>query len=210
MDLPLDTLSALPFQAISHDVLVEKYLRPEERDARDIYRRVSRALASVEQLDREQWQQRFYDNMLNGAIGAGRIMYAAGTRRHATMLNCFVQPIGDVETGRDQDGYPCVKIALQEALHTMRMGGGVGYDFSRIRPRLAQSLDGLRSNKAHAASSRTLITMPPPSIRRGGVVRRRWASCASTIRTFSNSFPPKEVMASGVISISQSPSRRRG
>jgi len=143
MDLPLDTLSALPFQAISHDVLVEKYLRPEERDARDIYRRVSRALASVEQLDREQWQQRFYDNMLNGAIGAGRIMYAAGTRRHATMLNCFVQPIGDVETGRDQDGYPCVKIALQEALHTMRMGGGVGYDFSRIRPRLAQSLDGL-------------------------------------------------------------------
>jgi ribonucleoside-diphosphate reductase alpha chain len=142
MDLSVQAPSVLPLQTISQDVMVEKYLRPEERGAHDVYRRVARALASVEPLDRDHWQQSFYDNMLRGAIGAGRIMYAAGTRRHATMLNCFVQPIGDVLEGRDQDGYPSVKIALQEALHTMRMGGGVGYDFSRIRPRVAQSLDG--------------------------------------------------------------------
>lgn len=142
MDFPIETHSALPLQPISHDVMVEKYLRPEERDATDIYRRVSRALASVEANDREGWQQRFYDNMLNGAIGAGRIMYAAGTRRHSTLLNCFVQPIGDCADGRDANGYPGIKVALQEALHTMRMGGGVGYDFSRIRPRQARSLDG--------------------------------------------------------------------
>lgn len=143
MDIPLAPTSVLPLQSISHDVMVEKYLRPEEHDAHDIYRRVARALASNETLNREHWQQLFYDNMINGAIGAGRIMYAAGTRRHSTLLNCFVQPIGDCLDGRDAGGYPSVKVALQEALHTMRMGGGVGYDFSRIRPRLAQSLDGI-------------------------------------------------------------------
>ena len=137
MDLPIETLSALPLQSISQDVMIEKYLRPEERNAEDIYRRVARALASVEAIDRDEWQQRFYDNMMNGAIGAGRIMYAAGTRRHSTLINCFVQPVGDCDDGRDAEGYPGIKIALHEALHTMRMGGGVGYDFSRLRPRLA-------------------------------------------------------------------------
>lgn len=141
MDVPLTTPSALPLQSISHDVMVEKYLRPEEHQATDIFRRVSRALASIETNDRELWQQRFYDNMMGGAIGAGRIMYGAGTRRHSTLLNCFVQPIGDCLNGRDVNGYPNIKIALQEALQTMRMGGGVGYDFSRLRPRQALSID---------------------------------------------------------------------
>lgn len=141
MDFPIETLYELPIQSISRDVMIEKYLRPEERTAKDIYRRVARALASVESKDTETWQQRFFDNMMNGAIGAGRIMYAAGTRRHSTLLNCFVQPVGDCLEGRDEKGYPNIKLALQEALHTMRMGGGVGYDFSRIRPRQALPLD---------------------------------------------------------------------
>lgn len=142
MDRPFTSPLTLPLQEISRDVLIEKYLRPEEHGVEDIYRRVARALASVETNEREVWQKRFYQNLIDGAIGAGRIMYAAGTRRHSTLLNCFVQPIGDSLNGRDSEGYPCVKIALQEALQTMRMGGGVGYDFSRIRPRQSRAVNG--------------------------------------------------------------------
>jgi ribonucleoside-diphosphate reductase alpha chain len=122
-------------QEISADVLGEKYLKPGERDVEQLYRRVARALASVEQPDLQAlWESRFFDNLQAGAIGAGRIMSAAGTGLQATLINCFVQPVGDCIQGVDEDGYPGIYEALREAAETMRRGGGVGYDFSRIRP----------------------------------------------------------------------------
>ncbi|UOD49690.1 adenosylcobalamin-dependent ribonucleoside-diphosphate reductase [Orrella daihaiensis] len=125
-------------QPISLDVLAEKYLKPGEHSADDIYRRVARALASVEPKDRDLWQDRFLKNLKRGAIGAGRIMSAAGTDIEATLINCFVQPVGDCIQGKDKDGYPGIYEALREAAETMRRGGGVGYDFSRIRPKGAR------------------------------------------------------------------------
>ncbi len=126
-------------QPISQDVLAEKYLKPGESGAEDLYRRVARALASVEKEDvRAEWEQRFLDNLHAGAIGAGRIMSAAGTAIQATLINCFVQPVGDCIQGVDDEGYPGIYEALREAAETMRRGGGVGYDFSRIRPRGAE------------------------------------------------------------------------
>lgn len=125
-------------QPISLDVLAEKYLKPGEHSADDIYRRVAKALASVEPHDQDMWQERFLQNLKRGAIGAGRIMSAAGTDIEATLINCFVQPVGDCIQGMDQDGYPGIYEALREAAETMRRGGGVGYDFSRIRPKGAR------------------------------------------------------------------------
>ncbi|MCC2674256.1 MAG: putative ribonucleotide reductase [Ramlibacter sp.] len=108
-------LPALPSQPISQDVLREKYLKPGEATETELLRRVARAFASVESEPmRAEWERRFFDNLQAGAIGAGRIMSAAGTDLQATLINCFVQPVGDAIQGRDDEG---------------------GYDFSRIRPR---------------------------------------------------------------------------
>ncbi|WP_291012274.1 LAGLIDADG family homing endonuclease [Hydrogenophaga sp.] len=126
-------------QPISQDVLAEKYLKPGETGVEDIYRRVARALASVETEGlRAEWEQKFLANLHAGAIGAGRIMSAAGTDIQATLINCFVQPVGDAIQGVDGEGYPGIYEALREAAETMRRGGGVGYDFSRIRPKGAE------------------------------------------------------------------------
>ena len=126
-------------QPISQDVLAEKYLKPGENGVEDIYRRVARALASVEkEALRAEWEQKFLANLHAGAIGAGRIMSAAGTNIQATLINCFVQPVGDCIQGVDDDGFPGIYEALREAAETMRRGGGVGYDFSRIRPKGAE------------------------------------------------------------------------
>ncbi len=129
----------LALQAISADVLREKYLKDGEQVEADLFRRVARALASVEaQPLRTEWEARFLRNLEAGGIGAGRIMSAAGTGLEATLINCFVQPVGDCIQGQDAQGLPGIYEALREAAETMRRGGGVGYDFSPIRPRGAE------------------------------------------------------------------------
>jgi len=114
-------------QQISLDVLREKYLKPGEETSMDLFRRVARSLASAEpQAERALWEERFLVNLQAGAIGAGRIMSAAGTALSATLINCFVQPVGDCIQGQDDEGYPGIYEALREAAETMRRGGGVG------------------------------------------------------------------------------------
>ena len=126
-------------QPISRDVLGEKYLKPGETDVEQLYQRVARALAGAEKPElRAEWEQKFLANLRAGAIGAGRIMSAGGTDIQATLINCFVQPVGDAIQGMDSEGYPGIYEALREAAETMRRGGGVGYDFSRIRPKGAE------------------------------------------------------------------------
>ena len=134
---PLNPTASL--QPISLDVLREKYLKPGETTADELYQRVARALASVEKPElRAKYESLFLANLKAGAIGAGRIMSAAGTDIQATLINCFVQPVGDCIQGVDDEGFPGIYEALREAAETMRRGGGVGYDFSRIRPKGAQ------------------------------------------------------------------------
>ncbi len=125
----------LPPQAISAEVLAEKYAKGDETTQDDVRRRVARALAVAEPAaQRAAWEARFLDAQRRGFVPAGRINSAAGTPLAATLINCFVQPVGD-SIAHVEDGHPGIYTALTEAAETMRRGGGVGYDFSRIRPR---------------------------------------------------------------------------
>src|SRR5213592_5238596 len=127
--------ATLPAQGISADVLREKYAKGDEHSADEVRARVARALAAAEAPEaRAQWEARFLDALRGGFVPAGRINSAAGTDLSATLINCFVQPVGD-SIAHDDDGHPGIYTALTEAAETMRRGGGVGYDFSRIRPR---------------------------------------------------------------------------
>ena len=169
------TLSAQP---ISEEVLLEKYAKGDERSADDVRRRVARALAAAEPPERRaEWETRFAEALSEGFIPAGRIHSAAGTPLSATLINCFVQPIGD-SIAHDDDGHPGIYTALTEAAETMRRGGGVGYDFSRIRPRGAW-VESTQSNASGPVSymrvfDRSCETVESAGSRRGaqmGVLR---------------------------------------
>ena len=124
----------LPEQEISVEVLQEKYAKGKEANVQDVRRRVAKALASVEKKQKSQWEEKFLWAQNNGFVPAGRINSAAGVEFRATLINCFVQPIGDSIVEDCDDNYPGIYSALAQAAETMRRGGGVGYDFSRIRP----------------------------------------------------------------------------
>ena len=129
------TKRTLPAQAISVEVLLEKYAKGDETTIDAVNRRVARALAQAESAaERSAWEDRFAEALAAGFVPAGRIQSAAGSGLAATLINCFVQPIGD-SISQPEEGHPGIYTALTEAAETMRRGGGVGYDFSRIRPR---------------------------------------------------------------------------
>ena len=137
----------LPAQAISAEVLLEKYAKGDEQSLDELRHRVARALAAAEAPEQRQaWTARFLDAQRRGFIPAGRILSAAGTELSATLINCFVQPVGD-SIASMEDGHPGIYTALTEAAETMRRGGGVGYDFSRIRPKGAW----VGSTQSHAS-----------------------------------------------------------
>ena len=143
--------SSLAPQEVSLDVLREKYAKGEETGIQDVRRRVARALAALEPEDaRADYEARFLWAQEQGFVPAGRINSAAGLGLQATLINCFVQPVGDSISG-SEDGLPGIYTALSEAAETMRRGGGVGYDFSAIRP-LGSKVRGTRSRASGPVS----------------------------------------------------------
>ena len=168
----------LAAQEISRDALIEKYAKGKEATIEEVRRRVARALAQAEPEDkRAHWERRFQRALEDGFIPAGRINSAAGIAMQATLINCFVQPVGD-SISEVVDGRPGIYTALQEAAETMRRGGGVGYDFSSIRPKGAE-VKGTHSRASGPVSymrvfDRSCETVESAGARRGaqmGVLR---------------------------------------
>ena len=122
-------------QDICTEVLIEKYAKGAETCAADVLARVALALAEVEPAkQRKQQAVAFLWAMEHGFIPAGRVASAAGAGLQSTLINCFVQPVGDAIT-HTAHGKPGIYSALAQAAETMRRGGGVGYNFSAIRPK---------------------------------------------------------------------------
>src|SRR4030095_15784194 len=176
MEIELSPLVAE--QEISRETLVEKYAKDDETTVDAVRRRVARALAAVEPEEkRDHWERRFRQAQEEGFIPAGRINSAAGVNLQATLINCFVQPVGD-SISEVLEGPPRISTALQEAAETMRRGGGVGYDFSAIRPKGAE-VKGTRSRASGPLSymrvfDRSCETVESAGARRGaqmGVLR---------------------------------------
>ncbi len=168
----------LPDQVISREVLLEKYAKGTETSINDVRARIGHALAAVEPEDkRAVWEKRFLQAMEAGFIPAGRIMSAAGIQMQATLINCFVQPVGD-SISEIVDDKPGIYTALQQAAETMRRGGGVGYDFSSIRPK-GSEVKGTHSRASGPVSymrvfDRSCETVESAGSRRGaqmGVLR---------------------------------------
>ncbi len=123
-----------PIAAISQQIWDMKYRfktpdgAPIDKSIEDTWMRVATALAACE-ADAETWQARFYE-ALDGFkfIPAGRIVAGAGTARSVTLFNCFVM-------GTVPDDMGGIFAHLREAALTMQQGGGIGYDFSTLRPK---------------------------------------------------------------------------
>lgn len=121
---------------IAEDIWRSKYrfLRPDgsgDRSLADTFARVAEAAASAEKGDkrRARWTKKFYEAMADMSfLPAGRILAGAGTGRDVTLFNCFVM-------GTIPDDLSGIFESVKEAALTMQAGGGVGMDFSTLRPR---------------------------------------------------------------------------
>jgi len=116
--------------SLSHFVWETRYqdrdARPAESTVVDTWTRVAQAVAAIEP---EGWRDRFLGILRDFRfLPGGRILAGAGTSRQVTLFNCFVMGVID-------DSVEGIFEALKEGALTMQQGGGVGYDFSTLRPR---------------------------------------------------------------------------
>ena len=102
--------------------------KPVDKTVQDTWRRIARCLAANE-LSPSYWEQIFFQALDDFKfLPAGRIISGAGASRNVTLFNCFV--MGDIP-----DNMTGIFDSLKEAALTMQQGGGIGYDFSTLRPK---------------------------------------------------------------------------
>jgi ribonucleoside-diphosphate reductase alpha chain len=101
---------------------------PVDKTVDDTWRRVAEAL-SIGEADADRWAATFAKALTDFRfLPAGRILAGAGTERNVTLFNCFVM-------GAIPDDMGGIFEHLREAALTMQHGGGIGYDFSTLRPK---------------------------------------------------------------------------
>lgn len=120
--------------SISEEIWNSKYRykkadgTPIDKTIEDTWLRVAKACAEAEN-EPEEWAPKFYNALQDFKfIPAGRILSGAGTSRSVTLFNCYVM-------GTIPDSMDGIFTMLREAALTLQQGGGIGYDFSTIRPR---------------------------------------------------------------------------
>ncbi len=126
-------INEAPAVDISQHIWAAKYRYKDgwiqEHSLSDTWRRIARAVAAVEAKDAARWETCFLSILVDFKfLPGGRISAGAGTAHNVTLFNCFV--LGTIE-----DSIPGIFQALQEAAVTMQQGGGIGVDFSTLRPR---------------------------------------------------------------------------
>ena len=128
-------------QPISEQIWNQKYRFKTDRDGHisdenvvDTWGRIASACSQLPQLHndhaaREALEQRFFSALYDFKfLPAGRINSGAGTDRNVTLFNCYVM-------GTIPDSLNGIFDMLKEAALTMQQGGGIGYDFSTLRPK---------------------------------------------------------------------------
>lgn len=137
MDIPAETVDAFGGDELRARVFYEKYaLRNEagrivENTPDEMWRRVAREIASPEKTQklRKEWEEKFYWLLSNFRfIPGGRILFGAGQKRRATLLNCYFMPV-------KEDSIESIFEWCKEAARTYSFGGGVGTDISILRPK---------------------------------------------------------------------------
>jgi ribonucleoside-diphosphate reductase alpha chain len=127
-------MSLSPFQSeIAHFIWDTRYRyrqhgEPMDTTIDDTWRRVAAGVAGVESHHQEAWRHRFLEILTDfGFLPGGRILAGTGVSHDVTLFNCFV--MGSIE-----DSLAGILNALREGALTMQQGGGIGYDFSTLRP----------------------------------------------------------------------------
>ncbi len=136
MDTPVRVLDKTPtLIPLSQQIWDVKYRftgpgGSADRNIEDSWARVARAASLAEpEASRDRWEQRFLDALADFAfIPAGRILAGAATGRDVTLFNCFVM-------GRIGDDMGSIFANVREAALTLQKGGGIGHDFSTLRPK---------------------------------------------------------------------------
>jgi len=121
-------LSSVSFRIWDAKYRLKRTDGTQEASIKETWRRVAQSLAAVEDTEATRWEERFYDILDDFRfLPGGRILAGAGSGKAVTLFNCFVM-------GTIEDSLDGIFDALKEGAVTMQQGGGVGYDFSTLRP----------------------------------------------------------------------------
>lgn len=113
---------------ISRRIWATRYRAPGETLVAHTWQRVAHAVATAEGSHQDYWETAFYRLLEDYVfLPGGRILAGAGTGRRVTLFNCFVMGVID-------DSIDGIFSALREGAVSMQQGGGIGYDFSTLRP----------------------------------------------------------------------------